>query len=112
MNTSTLKFLIIGSPRTRFSDEQVILTEFTGKQFSRNEAEVLFNKILNHKWNMSEKLSRDVGLRVAAIDFMENFYQPNEFSKSNSTLIKNSIKSLFGKFARFYFESKSNAIIS
>ena len=110
VNTSTLKFFIVDSPKTKFSDEQVILQEFTGKHFSRDEAQRLLGKILNHKWNMSETLNRDVGLKVAAIDFMENFYQPNEISKEISLLKINSIKELFTKFTRFYFEEKGIAI--
>jgi hypothetical protein len=112
VNTSTLKFFIVNSPKTKFSDEQVILNEFTGKHFSRNEAEILLRKIMNHKWNMSEMLRRDVGLKVAAIDFMENFYQPNEISKGKSLINKNSMKTLITKFARFYFEEKGKAIFA
>lgn len=36
------------------------------------EARVLWPRLQEHKWLMSEKLGRDVGLRVAAIDFFEN----------------------------------------
>jgi len=86
------------------------LSEFTGKQFSRNEAEALFSKIKNHKWMMSEKLSRDVGFRVAAIDFMENFYQPQNILSKDSESSGNSLRSLIEKFARFYFEAKSKSI--
>ena len=35
-------------------------------------------KILQHKWLLSEKLGRDVGLRVACIDFLENMEQARE----------------------------------
>lgn len=107
MNTSTLKFFIIDSPKTKFSDEQIILKEFTGKQFSRIEAEALFSKITNHKWMISEQLNRDVGLRVAAIDFMENFYQPQNNLSQGSLFNKVFFKSLLGKLTRFYFEIKS-----
>lgn len=110
VNTSTLKFFIIDSPRTKFSDEQVILSEFTGIHFSRNEAEALFSKIKNHKWMMSEKLSRDVGLRVAAIDFMENFYQPQNLLRKDSEISESSLKTLLIKLACFYFEAKSKSI--
>ena len=35
-------------------------------------------RILLHKWLMSEKLGRDVGLRIACIDFLENIEQADE----------------------------------
>ena len=38
----------------------------------------LWPRILQHKWLMSEKLGRDVGLRVACIDFLENMEQARE----------------------------------
>lgn len=112
MNTSTLKFFIVESPKTKFSDEQVLLSQFTGKQFSRNEAEILFGKIINHKWNMSEKLNRDVGLRVATIDFMENFYQLRENAEGKSIIKKFLENKTLRNFIRFYFESKSKAILA
>jgi hypothetical protein len=34
-----------------------------------------WQKILQHKWLMSEKLGRDVGFRTACIDFLENVDQ-------------------------------------
>ncbi|MGD1074645.1 MAG: DUF4032 domain-containing protein [Thermodesulfovibrionales bacterium] len=34
-------------------------------------AATLWPKILQHKWLMSEKYGRDVGLRAACIDFVE-----------------------------------------
>jgi hypothetical protein len=36
------------------------------------EARALWPRILEHKWFLSERLGRDVGLRVAAIDYLEN----------------------------------------
>jgi hypothetical protein len=108
MNTSALNFTIVSSPKTKFSDAQVLLREFTGKQFSRNEAESVWANIANHKWNMSEKLGRDVGLRVAAIDFIENIYQPNQGVKTLKREIK--IPSFLRKIVRFYFETKGQAI--
>ncbi len=38
----------------------------------------MWPRILQHKWLMSEKLGRDVGLRVACIDFLENMEQARE----------------------------------
>jgi SpoVK/Ycf46/Vps4 family AAA+-type ATPase len=49
--------------------------EISGTKFDPDIAANLWPKILQHKWLMSEKLSRDVGLRTACIDFLENMEQ-------------------------------------
>lgn len=46
--------------------------EICGSKFDPEAAADLWPKILQHKWLLSEKLARDVGLRVACIDFLEN----------------------------------------
>jgi transitional endoplasmic reticulum ATPase len=49
--------------------------EVSGTKFDPEVACDLWPKILQHKWLLSEKLRRDVGLRVASIDFLENMEQ-------------------------------------
>jgi len=49
--------------------------EISGARFDPDIAADLWPKILQHKWLMSEKLGRDVGLRTACIDFIENMEQ-------------------------------------
>jgi len=49
--------------------------EVSGTKFDPDVASNLWPKILQHKWLLSEKLGRDVGLRVACIDFFENVEQ-------------------------------------
>jgi hypothetical protein len=112
MNTSILNFTIISSPKTKFSDAQVLLREVTGKQFSRNEAESIWTNIANHKWNMSESLGRDVGFRVATIDFIENFYQSNQRIKQTpgTSKMKIAIPRILRKAVRAYFELKGGAV--
>lgn len=46
--------------------------EISGTQLDPEVAAALWPKILQHKWLMSEKHGRDVGLRVACIDFIEH----------------------------------------
>jgi transitional endoplasmic reticulum ATPase len=46
--------------------------ECTGQKFEPEIAGDLWPKILQHKWLLSEKLGRDVGTKVACLDFMEN----------------------------------------
>ncbi len=52
--------------------------ECSGARLEPEVAEDLWPRILQHKWLMSEKLGRDVGLRVACIDFLENMEQARE----------------------------------
>jgi len=49
--------------------------ELGGAKFEPDIALELWAKILQHKWLLSEKLGRDVGLRTACIDFLENMEQ-------------------------------------
>ncbi len=52
--------------------------ECSGARLEPEAAADLWPRILQHKWLMSEKLGRDVGLRVACIDFLENMEQARE----------------------------------
>ena len=49
--------------------------EISGTQLDPDIAADLWPKILQHKWLMSEKHGRDVGLRTACIDFVEHMEQ-------------------------------------
>lgn len=61
--------------------------EISGAKFEPDIAAELWQKILKHKWLMSEKLGRDVGLRTACIDFIENIEQADKeflaYSRNN-----------------------------
>ncbi len=52
--------------------------EVSGTKLDPHIAADLWPKILQHKWLLSEKLGRDVGLRTACIDFLENMEQAVE----------------------------------
>lgn len=52
--------------------------ELSGSKFAPDVAAELWPKILRHKWLMSEKLGRDIGLRTACIDFLENMDQAHK----------------------------------
>jgi hypothetical protein len=112
MNTSILNLTVVNSPRTKFSDAQVLLREFTGRQFSRSEAESLWTYIVNHKWNMSERLGRDVGFRVASVDFIENFHESRKGEERRDNMTRQEIKipSFLRNIVRLYFESKGASI--
>ena len=49
--------------------------EISGAKLEPETAAELWPKILKHKWLMSEKLGRDVGLPIACLDFLENMEQ-------------------------------------
>lgn len=48
------------------------ILEISGTQLDPDVAAAMWPKILQHKWLMSEKHGRDVGLRTACIDFVEH----------------------------------------
>lgn len=112
MNTSILNFTFVKTPKTKFSDEQVLLREFTGKSFSRAEAARVWAKVLNHKWNMSRDLKRDVGFRVAAIDFVENFYAPPKVAKvqPENSIDLGKLAKKVERFFRSYFRAKGKTL--
>ena len=57
--------------------EQRALKVLTGLELSKDEATFFWPRILDHKWYMSERLGRDVGLKVAAVDYFENVWSEN-----------------------------------
>jgi hypothetical protein len=52
--------------------EKQKLKAVAGVRLSSLEAREAWPQVLEHKWYMSERLGRDVGLRVAAVDYFEN----------------------------------------
>jgi SpoVK/Ycf46/Vps4 family AAA+-type ATPase len=52
--------------------------EISGEKFTPEIAAELWPKILQHKWLLSEKLRRDVGLRTACIDYIDNMEQAHK----------------------------------
>ncbi len=54
---------------TFYSD---ILYSLTSERFPEKEAKELWQEILRHKYVVSETLKRNIGVRVAALDYLEN----------------------------------------
>ena len=52
--------------------------ELSGSKFAPDVAVELWPRIMQHKWLMSEKLGRDVGLRTACTDYLENMEQAHK----------------------------------
>jgi len=51
------------------------IVALSGVEYAPDIAADLWPLMLEHKWILSEKLSRDVGVRTACIDFLENMEQ-------------------------------------
>jgi hypothetical protein len=68
------------------SMERTLLRIYIGDYISENEANRLWARIADHKWYVSERLSRDVGFHLAAIDYVEHFYEPSVAEEGQSTL--------------------------
>ncbi len=52
------------------------LRQLAGVELSASEARAVWPSVLEHKWYLGERLGRDVGLRVAALDYFENVRLP------------------------------------
>jgi hypothetical protein len=94
------------------SEEQVFLKKYLNADYPKKEAKYLWERIADHKWLVSERLRRDIGFRVAAVDYVENFYAPDLVFGN-----KNKKSGVFGKFIRplnstlkSYFVSKSKIL--
>lgn len=55
------------------TEEQIFFEKISGKKYTKEKAQNLWTQIEDHKWIISEKLGRDVGFNVAAVDLLENF---------------------------------------
>lgn len=71
--------------RGRYEQRQI--REMAGVRLKPAEARAAWSRILEHKWFISERLGRDTGLRVAAIDYFENVsYPPVKLRKGQNLL--------------------------
>src|ERR1044072_5295280 len=57
-------------------EEQKVLKELAGVRLKPAEARAEWLRVLEHKWFVSGRMGRDVGLRVAALDYFENVRLP------------------------------------
>lgn len=82
MNTYKLDYPTNNSLESIPGVGRSLLQVYTGSSISENEAKTLLHKIADHKWYVSQKLDRDIGFHVAAIDYVENFYEPQPAESS------------------------------
>ena len=64
-------------------EEQQVIRELAGVRLNPTEARAEWPRVLEHKWFVSERLGRDVGLRVAALDYFENVRLPRHTRSSH-----------------------------
>ena len=92
--------------------EQAFLKEHLNKDYSKKEAAYLWERIVDHKWYIGERLKRDVGYRVAAVDYIDNFYDPGSFfsGRNKKSGVFGKILRPLGSSLRSYFVSKSKVL--
>lgn len=66
--------------------EKQKLKQVAGVRLSSPEEREVWPQILEHKWYLSERCGRDVGLRVAAIDYFENVRRVRKRDQVRDTL--------------------------
>ena len=92
--------------------EHNLLRIYTGYDLPESEAKHLFDKISDHKWFVSEQLRRDVGFHVAAIDYVEHFYEPYARAETEGKLVKllKTVSNRTTAAARKYFEAQGRTL--
>jgi hypothetical protein len=84
--------------------ELKLLQRYAGTNMSESEAGRLSRRIADHKWYVSERLSRDVGFHVAAVDYLEHFHDRTPNINPATFLTK--VRRRASRVVRTYFESK------
>ena len=57
---------------TDTEDYAARILELSNYKVDPDSAKDLWSQILQHKWVLSEKIGRDVGIKVACLDFIDN----------------------------------------
>ncbi|HVF88593.1 MAG TPA: DUF4032 domain-containing protein [Blastocatellia bacterium] len=81
-----LEYVIEETLSWESSREQKELQALAGVRLQSSEARAVLPLIMEHKWYLSERLGRDVGLRVAAIDYFENIRRPRAARQPRNVL--------------------------
>lgn len=80
-----LDYVIERTLRDGRCEEQRLLRELAGVRLTLTEARAEWPRVLEHKWFVSERMGRDIGLRVAAIDYFENVRLPRHTRTSHTS---------------------------
>jgi Domain of unknown function (DUF4032) len=68
----------------RAAQRRALRRALAGMRVSARAAQAVWPRILEHKWYVSERLGRDVGLHVAAIDYFENVAPPTRTQRRSA----------------------------
>ena len=103
-----LDYTIEKLTKTGPSMERTLLRIYTGDDLSEKEARGIWTRITDHKWHLSETLNRDVGFHVAAVDYVEHFYEPSDNPEPDGWLTATwkKISLTADSAASNYFEAK------
>lgn len=71
-----LEYTIDRTLHPHLLDVKRALNKLGRVRLSTREAHEVLPWIQNHKWYISERLGRDVGMRVAVVDYFDNIYEP------------------------------------
>jgi hypothetical protein len=105
--TFKLDYLTEKAIQHREKDVRRTLQEMAGVKLSAREAREIMPRIQNHKWYISERMGRDVGLRVAAIDYFDNIYEPRARMRARSGTLKQKLKHLAKDLGAVYLAHQS-----
>ncbi len=95
------------------SIERTLLRIYTGEDFAEKEAKSTWQLIEDHKWYLSERLGRDVGSHVAAVDYVENFYLPENAvrNRNKPTAARKLWKKLNHTLERYFVNKGTTASV-
>ena len=66
--------------------EKQKLQQVFGVRLSSSETREIWPQVLKHKWYLSERCGRDVGIRAAALDYFENVRRVRKREEVRNTL--------------------------
>ena len=76
MPTPSVSFVVKEVVSGYLNSRRRAVRRLAGVRLPEPAARAAWARILEHKWYLGERLGRDVGLRVAAVDYFENVEPP------------------------------------
>ena len=87
-----------------------LLYRLVSEEFEEEEAKKLWFEIIDHKWKISQQLGRNVGIRVATLDYLENIkkliktpkiVEENDFIKTVKLATRDVLTGVYNRFYLF-----------